>query len=70
MVSDGGHDVAEVQGSDAATFLLVLLCKSLAGMLQLQLLQKHTHINTEDTRNRSAEKRSKECVPVMRSNVP
>ena len=38
VVSDGGHDVAEVQGSDGATLLFVFLCKSLAGMLQLQLL--------------------------------
>lgn len=42
-MSDGGHDVAEVHGSDGATFVLVFLCKCLAGMLQLQLLQQqHT----------------------------
>ena len=39
MVSDGGHDVAEVQGGDGSTFVLVFLCKRLAGVLQLQLLQ-------------------------------
>lgn len=42
MVSDGGHDVAEVQGGDGATFVLVFLCKCLAGMFELQLLQQHT----------------------------
>lgn len=31
-MSDGGHDVAEVQGSDAATFALVFLRESLTGM--------------------------------------
>lgn len=40
MVSDGGHYVTEVQGSDGATFLLVFLCECLASVLQLQLLQK------------------------------
>lgn len=47
MVSDGGHDVAEVQGGDGATFVLVFLCKCLAGMLKLQLLQTHTRTHTQ-----------------------
>lgn len=64
MVSDGGHDVAEVQGSDGATFVLVLLCKRLAGMLQLQLLQQRTQ---REEVKLLADKRGKECVPVMRS---
>lgn len=42
MVPDGGHDVAEVQGSDGAAFLLVFLCKRLASVLQLQLLEQQT----------------------------
>lgn len=46
VVSDGGHDVAEVQGGDGATFVLVFLCKCLAGMLKLQLLQTHTRTHT------------------------
>lgn len=40
MLPDGGHDVAEVQGSDGATFVLVFQCKRLPRVLQLQLLQQ------------------------------
>lgn len=32
VMSDGGHDVAEVQSSDGATFALVFLRESLPGM--------------------------------------
>lgn len=64
MVSDGGHDVAEVQGSDGATFVVVLLCKRLAGMFQLQLLQQHTHTHKEGGVKLLADK---EGVPMMRS---
>lgn len=42
MVPDGGHNVAEVQGSDGATFVLIFLSECLASMLQLQLLEEHT----------------------------
>lgn len=44
VVPDGGHDVAEVQGGDGATFALVFLRKRLAGMLKLQLLHTHSHV--------------------------
>lgn len=47
MVPDSGHNVTEVQGSDGATFVLVFLSKSLAGMLQLQLLEEHIHTERE-----------------------
>jgi len=59
-VPDGGHDVAEVQGSDGATFVLVFLCKGLAGVLKLQLLQQHRE-------KRSSCYLTKECVPVTKS---
>lgn len=32
VMPDGGHDVAEVQGGDGATFALVFLCEGLTGM--------------------------------------
>lgn len=40
MAPDGGHDVAEVQGSDGAAFVLVFCGERLARVLQLQLLQQ------------------------------
>lgn len=43
VVSDGDHDITEVHGWDDAALGLVLLCKRLPRMLQLQLLrQQHT----------------------------
>lgn len=50
MVPDGGHDVAEVQGGDGATFALVFLRKRLAGMLKLQLLHTHAHTHVMEVK--------------------
>lgn len=67
MVSDGGHDVAEVQGGDGATFALVFLCKCLASVLQLQLLQQHTRSKGQDL---SRQKKQRICSNDERHHIP
>ena len=44
VVSDGGHDVTEVQCRDAAALALVVAAEGLAGVLQLQLLRRERRV--------------------------
>lgn len=60
---DGGHDVAEIQGGDGATFALVFQRKRLAGVLKLQLLRTHTHTPVLGGQDRS----QKEFVLMINS---
>lgn len=47
VVSDGGHDVAEVHGRNDPILSFVLLSKCLACVLQLQLLKEIQHHKDE-----------------------